>query len=179
LFADLHAGQLELFCLNFGEVVLLPKVNEAERIQQYRPICLLNISFKIFTKVATIRLNTVAGHVVRPSQTAFMQGRNILDGVVVLHETVHELHWKNSNGVILKIKFEKAYDKVTWSFVQQTLRMEDFSNEWSALIHSFVSGGSVAIEVNNDVGKHFQPKKGLRQGDPLWSMILDIVVCHD
>jgi hypothetical protein len=57
--------------------------------------------------------------------------------------------------------------------------MEDFSNEWSALIHSFVSGGSVAIEVNNDVGKHFQPKKGLRQGDPLWSMILDIVVCHD
>jgi hypothetical protein len=98
LFADLHAGQLELFCLNFGEVVLLPKVNEAERIQQYRPISLLNVSFKNFTKVATIRLNTVAGHVVRPSQTAFMQGCNILDGVAILHETVHELHRKNLNG---------------------------------------------------------------------------------
>jgi hypothetical protein len=74
MFNDLHAGQLELFCLNFGEVILLPKVNEAERIQQYRPIYLLNVSFKIFTKVATIRLNTVADHVVQPSQTAFMQG---------------------------------------------------------------------------------------------------------
>jgi phosphate starvation-inducible protein PhoH len=93
-----------LFCLNFGDIILLPKDNEAERIQQYRPICLLNISFKIFTKVATIRLNTVADHVVEPSQTAFMQGRNILDGVVVLHEAVHELHSKKLNGVI-KIRF--------------------------------------------------------------------------
>jgi hypothetical protein len=118
LFSCLHAGQLELFRLNFGEIILLPKVNEAERIQQYRPICLLNVSFKIFTKVATLRLNTVANHVVRPSQTAFMQGRNILDGVVSLHETVHELHSKKLNGVILKLDFEKAYDKVKWFFLQ-------------------------------------------------------------
>jgi hypothetical protein len=118
LFSFLHSGQLELFRLNFGEIVLLPKVNEAERIQQYRPICLLNVSFKIFTKAATIRLNSVANHVVRPSQTAFMQGRNILDGVVILHETVHELHRKKLNGVILKIDFEKAYDKVKWYFLQ-------------------------------------------------------------
>jgi hypothetical protein len=75
-------------------------------------------------KVAIIRLNTVAEHVVQPSQTAFMQGRNILDGVVVLHEAVHELHSKKLNGVILKLDFEKAYDKVKWSFLQQTLRMK-------------------------------------------------------
>ena len=128
LFSCLHVGQLELFRLNFGEIILLPKINEAERIQQYRPICLLNVSFKIFTKVATLRLNTVADHVVRPSQTAFMQGRNILDGVVTLHEMVHELHRKKLNGVILKLDFEKAYDKVKWSFLQQTLRMKGFSH---------------------------------------------------
>ena len=114
----MHDGQLELFRLNFGEIILLPKVNEAERIQQYRPICLLNVSFKIFTKTATIRLNTVADHVVRLTQTAFMQGRNILDGVMILHETVQELHWKRLNGVILKMDFEKAYDKVKCSFLQ-------------------------------------------------------------
>jgi hypothetical protein len=39
--------------------------------------------------MATIRLNTAADHVVQPSQTALMQGRNILDGVVILHEAVH------------------------------------------------------------------------------------------
>ena len=54
LFAELHEGQLDLFRINFGEIILLPKVNDAERIQQYRQICLLNVCFKIFTKVATI-----------------------------------------------------------------------------------------------------------------------------
>ena len=175
MFASLHAGQLELFRLNFGEIILLPKINEAERIQQYRPICLLNVSFKIFTKVATIRLSSVADHVVRPSQNAFMQGRNILDGVGIVHETVHELHRKKLNGVILKIDFEKAYDKVNWSFLQQTLRMKGFSSEWCALIDSFVLGGSVAIKVNDDTGRYFQTKKGLRQGDPLSPILFNIV----
>ena len=108
LFNAFHAGQLELFKLNFGEIILLPKIKNAERIQQCRPICLLNVSFKIFTKVATLRLNLVADHVIRPTQTTFMQGRYILDGVVTLHETVHELHHKKMDGVILKINFEKA-----------------------------------------------------------------------
>jgi hypothetical protein len=175
LFTSLHAGKLELFRLNVGEIILLPKVNEAERIQQYRPICLLNVSFKIFMKVATIRLNMIADHVVRPSQTAFIQGRNILDGVVKLHERVHELHSKKLNEVILKLDFEKAYDKVKWYFLQQTLRMKGFSDECCALINSFVSEGSVAIKVNDDVGRYFYTLKGLRQGDPLSPMLFNIV----
>jgi hypothetical protein len=58
--------------------------------------------------------------------TAFMQERNILDGVVVLHEAVHKLHTKKMNWVILKLDLEKAYDKVKWSFLHQTLRMKVF-----------------------------------------------------
>jgi hypothetical protein len=46
-----------------------------------------------------------------------MQGKNILDGVEVLHETVHEMHSKKLNGVILKLDFEKTYDKVKWFFL--------------------------------------------------------------
>jgi hypothetical protein len=61
-----------------------------------------------------------------------MKGRNILDGVVVLHEAVHELHSKKLYGVILKLDFEKAYDKVKWSFLQQTLSMKVFFEEWRA-----------------------------------------------
>jgi hypothetical protein len=79
------------------------------------------------------------------------------------------------NGVILKIDFEKTYDKVKWSFLQQTLRMKGFSEEWRALIQSFVSGGRVAINVNDEVGKYFQTKKGLRQGDPLSPILFNIV----
>jgi hypothetical protein len=112
LFKDFHSGSLNLYSLNFGTIILLPKCKEAIKIQQYRPICLLNVSFKIFTKVATNRITGVAQKVISPTQTAFIPGRNIMEGVVILHETIHDLHRKKKSGVIFKIDFEKAYDKV-------------------------------------------------------------------
>jgi hypothetical protein len=100
-------------------------------------------------------LNKVARTVVSPTQTAFMLGRNIMEGVVILHETIHELHTKKSNGIIFKTDFEKTYDKVKWSFLQQTLRMKGFSPNWFRWIQNMVSGGSVGIKVNDDNGPYF------------------------
>lgn len=51
MFADFHIGDLAILSLNFGVVSLLPNLQEAKQIQQYKPICMLNISLKIFTKV--------------------------------------------------------------------------------------------------------------------------------
>ena len=73
---------------------------------------MLNVSFKIFTKVATNRIAKVAQKVIRPSQTTFLAGRNIMEVAIVLHETLQELHTKKQDGIIFKIDFEKAYDKV-------------------------------------------------------------------
>ena len=91
LFQDFHEGILPLFSLNFGIITLLPKKTKTVQIQQYRPICLLNVNFKIFTKVAVNRLMSVADKIIRPTQSTFMTRRHILEGVVVLHETLHEL----------------------------------------------------------------------------------------
>jgi hypothetical protein len=106
---------------------VLPKSVEALKIQQYRPICLLNVSFKIFTKVLTNRLTSVAHRVIQPTQAAFLPGRNIMEGVIILHEIIHEPHRKKQSGVIFKIDFEKVYDKVKWPFVRKVLEMKDFS----------------------------------------------------
>jgi hypothetical protein len=59
-----------------------------------------------------------------------MRGRNILEGVVILHGTIHELHRKMQDGVILKIDFEKSCDQVKWPFLFQTLKMKGFSTKW-------------------------------------------------
>ena len=175
LFTNFHKEDLNLFILNFGIITLIPKVQEATKIQQYRPICVLNVSFKIFTKVATNRLNKVAQTVVSPMQTVFLPGRNIMEGVVILHETIHELHTKKRNGIIFKIDFEKAYDKVKWSFLQQTLRMKGFSPKWCRWVEGMISCGSVGIKVNDEIGPYFQTKRGLHQGDPMSPILFNIV----
>jgi hypothetical protein len=59
-----------------------------------------------------------------------MPRKLILEGLVILHETIHELHRKKMDGILLKIDFEKAYDKVKWLFLQQALRMMGFDPKW-------------------------------------------------
>jgi hypothetical protein len=62
--------------------------------------------------VANIRINSVVDHIVGPTQTVFMRGRNILEGLIILHEIVHELHHKKQSGVTFKIDLKNTYDKV-------------------------------------------------------------------
>lgn len=114
MFQDFWEGQLDIKRLNFGVITLVPKIKDANNIKQYRLICLLNVDFKCFTKVFTNRLVPIVQRVVGKNQTGFIKGRNILEGVVVLHEVIHELHSSKQKGLILKIDFEKAYDRVRW-----------------------------------------------------------------
>jgi hypothetical protein len=93
-FQEFHNGDLPLYSSNFGTIILLPKCREAATIQQYRSICLLNISFKIFTKVTTNIISHIATKVISLTQTSFLPGRNIMEGMILLHETIHEMHRK-------------------------------------------------------------------------------------
>jgi hypothetical protein len=175
LLSDFYEERLPLFSLNFGVITLLSKIQEAKPIKQYRPICVLSVSFKIFTKVDTNRLNRVADTVLSPSKTTFMFDRNIIEGVVILHKTIHELHTRKRDGVIFKIDFEKVYEKVKWSFLQQPLRMKGFSAKWYQWIPGMVTSGSVRIKVNDEVGNYFQTKRGMCQGDPMSPILFNII----
>lgn len=115
-FDDFHKGQLDIQRLNYGVITLVPKAKEANIIKQYRPICLLNVDYKWLTKALTSRLTPIAKKIIDPNQTGFIKGRNILEGVVILHEVLHELRKSKGQGLILKIDFEKAYNRVRWKF---------------------------------------------------------------
>ena len=55
MFDKIYEGNLDIAGFNYGVVTLLPKGKDADCIQKYRPICLLNVIFKIFTKVLVNR----------------------------------------------------------------------------------------------------------------------------
>jgi hypothetical protein len=112
LFKSFHDGSLNIERLNFGIVTLIPKIPDATDIKAFRPICLLNVCYKIITKVLTNRLARCITSVISELQYGFIKGRYIMDGVLSLHEIIHEVKPEKQNGVIFKVDFEKAYDKV-------------------------------------------------------------------
>jgi hypothetical protein len=108
LFKDFYDGNLYIERLNYGMVTLLPKVDNVVEIKNFRPICLLNVCYKIITKVLNNRLALCIKKVISESQYGFIQGRYIMDGVVSLNEILHEVKKKKKHsGVVLKIDFEK------------------------------------------------------------------------
>jgi len=63
-------------------------------------------------------------------QTAFIKDRYILESVVAVHEIIHEVHRNKETGVMLKLDYEKAYDRVNWGFLQEMLRSRGFRERW-------------------------------------------------
>ena len=112
LFDDFFRQKVDISRLNYDIISLLPKVKDANKIQQLRPICLLNCLYKLITKTLTLRLEVVADKLIHNTQTAFMKKRNIMSGIMCLHEILHETKRRKEVGVILKLDFEKTYDKV-------------------------------------------------------------------
>ena len=162
LFQDLHKGVLDIRRLNYGVITLVLKVQEANNIKQYRPIYLLNVNYKGITKVLTNRFSTLAQTVIGGNQTGFVKGKNILKGVVVLHEVIHELKRTKRKGIILKIDFEKAYDKVRWDLLEEVLTGKGFPPKWINWIMQSVKGGRVCVNVNGQRGPYFGTFGGLR-----------------
>lgn len=77
-----------------------------------------------------------------------------------MHEIVHELYGKKQSGVIFKIEFKRAYDKLRWPFLLQTRWMKGFSpKRTTSWVQAFVSGGNVVVNINDKVRPYFQTKK--------------------
>jgi hypothetical protein len=112
VFNDLYEHKVDLDRINYGVITLIPKGDGVDRIQKLRPICLLQVMFKIFTKTLIVRPEPVMGKLLSPCQTSFVKGRFITDGVMLLREVLRERKFRKQQGVVLKIDFEKTYDKV-------------------------------------------------------------------
>jgi len=76
---------------------------------------------------------------------------------------------------VLKLDFEKAYNKVSWSFLREALSKKGFPDKWIAWVMLALSGGRVAINLNGELGKLFRRYKGVRQGDPLSPLLFNLV----
>ncbi|KAJ4747435.1 RNA-directed DNA polymerase (reverse transcriptase)-related family protein [Rhynchospora pubera] len=169
-----YDGTLQLVKLNKACISLIPKNKNAKLVTQYRPISLVNCSAKILTKMLTNRLELVMDSLIENTQAGFMKGRYILDNAVLAHEIIHDCKTSRQQGVIIKVDFEKAYDRVSWSYMDEVLTLRGFGNRWRGWIQSIFKSSLTCILFNGTPSIYFPCKRGLRQGDPLSPFLFNI-----
>ena len=90
---------------------LLPKQNkDITSLENWRPISLLNVDYKIATKAIANRVKGVISNIVHNSQTGFIKGRYIGENICLLFEIIDNAEDENKPGLIFFSDFEKAFD---------------------------------------------------------------------
>jgi hypothetical protein len=107
-----ETDKINMARLNYAMIILILKEDEAKSLRKFRPISLINCSFKVFAKALHNRLEMICNRLLAHNQTAFVKGRFILESVVLAHEIIHRAAKRKEKGLILKLDYEKAYDRV-------------------------------------------------------------------
>jgi hypothetical protein len=112
---------------------------------------------------------------VSKEHSAFLHGRYILESVMMAHELVHCIHKSKEPRVIIKLDYEKSYDRVNTEFLIEILELRSFGERWRGWISKLVMCGSVSVGVNGEESDPFKTGKGLRQGDLLSPILFNLV----
>ena len=86
-----------------GWMCLIYKKGERELIENYRPITLLNLDYKIFTKEKAIRLAKATPNCIHKNQAGFMPGRDICDQVRLARLMVHYTEATEQNRLLIAL----------------------------------------------------------------------------
>lgn len=152
---------------NSSFIALIPKKQSPLSMQDFRPISLINSSFKLLLKVLANRLKGVLGNLISEEQTAFVKGRNINESIFMVNEVIHAMKTQGIDGLILKIDFSKAYDTVDWSCLLHVMECVNMNQHWINWIKVILETTKMSILINGSPTEEFSPKRGIRQGDPL------------
>jgi hypothetical protein len=114
--------------------------------------------------------------IVSTNQSAFIKGRNLVDGVMVANEVVELAKKVGRECLILKVDFEKAYDYVDWGFLAYMLQRFGFCAKWIGSIKACVFRGNLSVLANGSPTNEINIQSGLKQGDPLAPFLFLLVV---
>jgi hypothetical protein len=160
------SGQV-LSAFNATFLTLIPKEERVTHPKQFQPIALCNVIYKIITKVIVLRLKLVPPFIISKVQSGYVEGRKIMDSVILVHEVIHSLKSTRTPSMLIKLDLSKSFDRISWQYMCSLLEAFGFDTAWIAWIMQLTSSTFFSILVNGVPSQPFSPTRGIHQGDPL------------
>ena len=151
-----------------GIITCIPKAEKVRHfLKNWRPISLLNIIYKIASGCIANRIKTVLDIIIDQDQTGFISGRFIGENTRLIYDVMHYTEIHNIPGLLLLVDFEKAFDSISWSFIDTVLDIFNFKCSIKSWIRTFYKNSVSAVIQNGYLSESFGLERGCRQGDPL------------
>jgi len=164
---NFYEGLVNMESINNSYITLVPKKENPETVNDFKPIALMNISLKLLTKLLADRLQGVILRLVHQNQYGFIRSRAIQDYLAWSYEYIHQCQQSRRETIILKLDFEKAFGMVEHSTIIQVMSILGLPDRWIQWVSMILSLASTAVLLNGTPGKFFKCKHGVWQGDPL------------
>ena len=156
--------------LNHTYIALTPKVAKPKKVTEFRTISLRNVIYRIMAKTMANRLKHILHQVISRTQSVFIPIRLITYNIIIGYECLYKIKHNKSTKkglVALKLDISKAYDRVEWRFLEQTMRQLGFSHKWIKLVLNCITTVNFSVIINDKPKGLFRTQRGLRQGYPL------------
>uniref|UniRef100_A0A8I6Y9G2 Reverse transcriptase domain-containing protein n=1 Tax=Hordeum vulgare subsp. vulgare TaxID=112509 RepID=A0A8I6Y9G2_HORVV len=162
--------------LNQALLTLLPKRADAQKLGDYRPICLIHIMAKLFAKVLSLRIAPKLDSLVSRNQNAFIARRSLHDNFMLVRQSLRMLHHFGAPCIMLKLDLTRAFDSISWPFLFEMLRQYGFGDRFTEWIAILLSSASTRVMLNGVPGPPIWHRRGLRQGDSTSPQLFVLVV---
>ena len=161
--------------LKQSHITLIPKDSGDPLLtKNYRPISLLNIEYKLITKVLANKITPFLESIVNPDQAAAIKDRNIQNHNHLIRDIITLAHDREDKTCILSMDQQKAFDMVSHEWLGLVLSRGNFGRNFIKWINLLYEGATAKVVVNGTTSESFELGRGVRQGDPL-SMALYVL----